>query len=68
MFAALGMDVGADTFDLSFHESPLSERSGQPGEARYNAPPELPVKERTLQQVIQQDDEPSREEIPGPPR
>ena len=30
MFAALGMDVGADTFDLSFHEPPLSERSGQP--------------------------------------
>ena len=30
MFAALGMDVGSDTFDLSFHEPPLGERSGQP--------------------------------------
>ena len=30
MFAALGMDLEADTFDLSFREPPLSERSGQP--------------------------------------
>jgi hypothetical protein len=30
MFAALGMDLDADTFDLSFREPPLSERSGQP--------------------------------------
>ena len=30
MFAALGMDLGADTFDLSFREPPLSDRSGQP--------------------------------------
>src|ERR1700704_3763558 len=30
MFAALGMDLDADAFDLSFREPPLSERSGQP--------------------------------------
>ena len=30
MLAALGFELDADTFDLSFREPPLSERSGQP--------------------------------------
>ena len=30
MFAALGMDLDADAFDLSFREAPLSERPGLP--------------------------------------